>query len=340
MQQIGRYRASGFTLIELLTVVAIISLLIGLLIPAVQSARDQARAAATRAKLASIGDGCEMFRGEQGRYPRSSGGNPFEASTYNAGGSKNAPIQLSGAQWLALQLCGADLQGYVAPIERNNTPAENKNPAINHLDWRIWYSASGADYWRQGPYVSADGDVAQTPTQYKKRHGSVGPIPDPLREGGSGAGSSEFNNSQIPFFVDEYGYPILYYVASPKAKQGFTTYRGGETPGVYSQQDNAFFTGTDQVGQAITRKEGWDLGAGPVVGLNVMHPLGVLGFEPNEQEPPEAKTFAGFIFDRNLFEQTDRGRGGKVWPQRPDSFLLITPGKDQRYGTLDDVRNF
>jgi prepilin-type N-terminal cleavage/methylation domain-containing protein len=70
--QPSRRRRPGFTLVELLTVVAIISLLIGILLPSLSRARDQAKRLRTAALLDAIGKGIEMFHGDFKQYPDSS----------------------------------------------------------------------------------------------------------------------------------------------------------------------------------------------------------------------------------------------------------------------------
>ncbi|MDD5063146.1 MAG: hypothetical protein PHQ35_00090 [Phycisphaerae bacterium] len=142
-------KKTAFTIIELLTVMSIIVILIGLLLPSLNMAKRYAKEVRQRAQFHSIGAAMELFSANSGwgGYP------PSDALDTAA-----TPLYYCGAQKLCEAMMGQDLAGFhpdsqfLAACTDGTNKLYNNNPVGDPL-----YPTEEANLkLRKGPYLETE----------------------------------------------------------------------------------------------------------------------------------------------------------------------------------------
>lgn len=294
-------KGTGFTLIELLTVLAVIALLVGILVPSLNMVRNSAKNAAQRAQFIAIEQALMSFRSDYGDYP--------ESDNYDLSFNLN---DYCGAQKLAEALMGWDLLGFHPEsnwqadgvgADRFGRPIYPLNPSPADLNAR------------KGPYLEFS-------TANAFRLG----ISSGMRDGllvNTGALEPDTYVLCDSFIVRKVslaggrtvtaGTPILYYRAD--TSQNELIY-GGRPPGRWS-----IYNWTDNY---------------ELIRVMDLEGDGVLGDHPLSE--PSGRYFCSDEY--KIMNPLIMSKAQIVRPYRPDSYILISAGVDGLYGTRDDITNF
>jgi prepilin-type N-terminal cleavage/methylation domain-containing protein/prepilin-type processing-associated H-X9-DG protein len=159
----ARSRRAAFTLVELLIVIAIIALLMGLLLPAVQGVRESARRTQCANSLKQLALGCLAFESSQGALPPGTVRTPRDGTQSNP--RANGAIGTVSPTWIARILPQMEQQALFDQIDWNQVPGDQgANVAIRGIPLPIVRCPSdGTPFaqvgWAPTNYVASVGNT-------------------------------------------------------------------------------------------------------------------------------------------------------------------------------------
>lgn len=298
-------KRAAFTIVELLTVMSIIVILIGLLVPALSSVKRFAKKVKQQAQFYSIGAALELFSNEEEGYP-------------DSGALDEDNQEYCGALKLCEAMVGQDLLGF------HPSSHFRSDLTIDGTADTLLYDYDPDDLGddpneenirsRKGPYLQLENANA-----YRLGHLFYD------------MGNFRADSENLFVLCDVYsrvtnrvtgkkvGMPILYYKANTSGIRHDTDYEptdDNNNGNIYNYFDN------DELVQ---------LGMPWAPGLT--HPICSTGGMTSIGDPADWKIF--YEMTRNDDIAIEVGR-----PHRADSYILLSAGFDGEYGTSDDIFNF
>jgi len=334
-------KCSGFTIVELLTVMGIIAILIGLLVPALNLVKDYTKELEQKAQFHSIEAALGMFSAEDryGRYPES---NDNSLDPLTDAVHEWDPIAYCGANKLAEALVGWDLLGY-HPNSDFRSDGGFRHPDPCGVSMEAAYGA----YHPKIDYTAAEAlNPLYAETAEENVKARWGPLIE-LENANAFTMADVYDPVETPNFdnfnTDKYsivlcdvfakkrhagrktGMQILYYKARTQFTQQDRVARPDQQYGI-----------TDDIYYYIDNYNLLALGSAETPGD--WHPLADDGPGGGGTGPPIPDSLEDWRDFENMILNPQVTAINR--PYRAGSYILISAGKDGLYGTPDDIFNF